>query len=118
MVQQSYGIDLGFWAWRCDMLHHVVVGDGAPISILQGPSPHDGELRARFSDNVWLETHIRGHARARSEPATERYQHADNLLKAVFCFVDEVLPNKRHGIIDESYGRWKTRLHVWVPGHN
>jgi len=91
------------------MLHHVVVGDGAPISILHGPSPHDGELRARFSDNVWLGTHIREPARARSEPATERYQRQDNLLKAVLCFVDEVLPSKRHGIVDEPRGSYIAR---------
>lgn len=90
------------------MLHHVVVGEGAPLLILHGSRldhRHMMEsLEPVFSGlDGWQRVYVDlpGHGRS---PPREAISSQDDLLAAVIDFSERVLAGRRFGLIGESRG--------------
>lgn len=103
------------------MLHHVVIGEGAPILVLHG-SPLDHRhmmesLEPVFSEvDGWQRIYVDlpGHGQS---PPRESINSQDDLLAAVMDFAAKKLAGQRFAIVGESRGSYIARGFVHLrPG--
>ena len=95
------------------MLHHVVIGEGAPLLILHGSRLDHRHMMETLEPvfaglGGWQRIYVDlpGHGQS---PALDGIASQDDLLAEVVAFADEVLAGRRFAIIGESRGSYLAR---------